>query len=182
MKSIQEIVFEKLKIKKSLTKYKPTTLDELDKIIIDILNNTDDKTHLDLNNIDTSEMTTFGEVLSSLKETVSIDISSWDSSKVTNMEYMFADCKKLETIYIGDWDVSKVTNMSSMFSRCFNLKEIVGIENWDVSNLENMNRIFYNCAKFNQDLSNWKLSNIKFFRTWNLDSGLSKNNMPKDIL
>lgn len=181
MKSLTQTINEKLKITKTTVKYKPTTLDELDKIIIDIVNNTDDKMHLDLNNIDTSEMTTFSEVLSSLKETVSIDISSWDSSKVTNMEYMFADCKNLETIYLGNWNVSKVTNMSSMFLRCFKLKEIVGIEKWDVSNLENMNRIFYNCAKFNQDLSNWKLLNIKFFKTWNLDSGLTKNNMPKII-
>ena len=100
MKSLTQTINEKLKIRKTSFKYKPTTLDELDKIIIDILNNTDDKTHLDLNNIDTSEVNSFSEILSSLKETVSIDISNWNSSKVTNMEYMFANCKKLETILV----------------------------------------------------------------------------------
>lgn len=181
MKSLKETINEKLKIKKSSIKYKPTNIDELNAAIKSILDNLNDKTYLDLNEIDTSEMTTFGEVLANLKETVSIDISKWDSSKVTNMEFMFADCKNLETIYIGNWDLSKVTNMSSMFSRCFKLKEIVGIEQWDMSNVENISSMFYGCKEFNQNISNWNTNNIKSKHRWFKGSGLMFKNVPDNL-
>ena len=36
------------------------------------------------------------------------------------------------------------------------------ISNWDVSNVENMAWMFGNCKSFNQDISNWDVSNVIF--------------------
>nr|WP_307918200.1 BspA family leucine-rich repeat surface protein [Mycoplasmopsis bovis] len=36
----------------------------------------------------------------------------------------------------------------------------MGIENWDTSNISNLSETFSYAENFNQDLSNWKTTNV----------------------
>ena len=38
------------------------------------------------------------------------------------------------------------------------------ISNWDVSNVKNMNSMFFGCENFNQDISGWDVSNVTDMR------------------
>ena len=87
-----------------------------------------------------------------------INLNSIDTSKITDMSYIFAGWEGLLKIDISGWDISNVKNMRGMFNSCVNLEKIIGIENWDVSNVTDMSNMFQECESFNQDLSNWEIS------------------------
>jgi surface protein len=140
MKSLQEIILEKLKIRKSSIsshesyKYFPTTINELRNIIEKLADEQSMKDVINLNSIDTSE--------------------------ITDMTYLFNSMEGLLKIDVSDWDVSNVTSMNNMFRSCVNLEKIIGIEDWDVSNVKNMQDMFRGCEAFNQDLSKWDVSKV----------------------
>ena len=80
---------------------------------------------------------------------------------------------------INTWNTSKITDMRHLFYAPIiyleNLSEnqkkenIIykksifndDISNWDVSNVTNMERMFENCSKFNQPLNKWDVSNVE---------------------
>ena len=132
------------------------------------------------------------------------DIGSWDVSKVTNMEKMFAFSKAFNQD-IGNWDVSNVTNMSLMFAGTYsarsNFNQDIGSWNvskvtkmnqmfnfstfnqnigaWDVSSVNDMYAMFYQATAFNQDISNWCVTNIVSEPTYfSTSSPLSESNKP----
>ena len=129
-------------------------------------------------------------------------------SKVTNMNGMFLGAVNMNQD-IGNWDVSHVTNMSNMFSndefllygipysittnicqdinndgqcdsedtkktdkRLFKLTDDEAvhmsfnqdISNWDVSNVTDMSAMFNDATNFNQDISNWDVSSVTDMR------------------
>ena len=45
-----------------------------------------------------------------------------------------------------------------MFYKCKLFNQ--DISNWDVSNVKYMDGMFYKCEAFNQDISNWDVSNV----------------------
>ena len=66
---------------------------------------------------------------------------------------------KNKKIYLGDIDTRKITDMSKLFFKS-KRKDFSGIENWDTSNVKNMRAMFYDCSNFNQNISNWDVSNV----------------------
>ena len=57
---------------------------------------------------------------------------------------------------INDWDVSGVKSMCAMFMN--NKKFNKPLNKWNPTSVVDMNLMFYN-TKFNQDISNWDVSN-----------------------
>ena len=141
MKSLTTYITEKMVYNKNTvntTKYKyhPETTNELCKIVEKLVDDESMEDVINLNSIDTSE--------------------------ITDMSYVFDGMEGLLKIDVSKWDVSNVENMDSMFKSCVNLEKIIGIENWDVSKVENMQDMFNGCEAFNQDVSNWDVSNVKY--------------------
>lgn len=163
MKSINQYINEKLKIRKSNKlsyKYFPESRSELRNLIKERVKN--EGNDVDLNDIDTSKITIMESLFfSEALEDFNGDISKWNVSKVTSMNHMFCGCKNFNCD-LSEWDVSKVKNMRSMFYECYSF-EGIGLENWNVSNLEIIEGAFGDCIKLTgKELENWDVSNVKY--------------------
>ena len=187
MKSITTYITEKMVYNKSTASkynYHPKTKEELKDIIDKLVDEQSIEDVIDLNSIDTSEITDMSGLFHNFEGIVKIDVSKWDVSNVENMDSMFKGCINLEEIIgiekwdvsnvenmedmfykcelfnqdISKWNMSKVTNISGMFYRCYKFNK--PLNNWDVSSVENMQDMFRSCEKFNQDISNWNVSKV----------------------
>ena len=86
-----------------------------------------------------------------------IDISSWDLTGVISLERMFSEYYSNIEVDITQWNTSDVLTMDSLFAgvEFFNQN----ISNWDVSNVVSTDDMFDSTA-FNQDISSWDVSNV----------------------
>ena len=160
MKSINQYITEKLKIKKSKYKYFPENKIELKKLIKERVKN--EGNNVNLNDIDTSKIHNMESLFYSeaLKD-FNGDISEWDVSNVVSMNHMFYGCHNFNCD-LSKWNVSNVKNMRSTFCDCYSF-EGIGLENWDVSNLEIIEGTFENCIQLKgKQLENWDVSNVKY--------------------
>ena len=140
MKSINQYITEKLKIRKSSYKYFPKTKEELKVIIIQLIKERGNES--DFNDIDTSKITDMSELFYTIGN-FNGDISEWDVSNVKDMGWMFYECESFNQD-ISNWDLSNVTNIGHMFDSCKSFNQ--DISNWDVSNVKYKANMFYNCA------------------------------------
>ncbi len=147
MKQLSEYINEKLILnkdtfKKSEYKYFPSNKNQLIDLIEDRLEKYGN--NIDLNDIDTSEITDMSLLFTYSRKSFNGDISSWNVSNVTNMKWMFVDSD-----FNGDissWDVSNVKNMERMFMHS---KFNGDISEWNVKKSTNMFDMFYNSAMKN---------------------------------
>jgi hypothetical protein len=133
--------------------------------ILDIRGIASLRDHIDLSELDTSEVTKFDNFV---RNTI-LTIGSWDLSKVEDMSYAFYFCKLYtkEQVYLNTinvknmeyafcgvpfdsdylnvtFDTSNVTNMEGMFSRCdFRFSDLNFL---DLSSVENMDYMFRNAT------------------------------------
>jgi len=151
MKTIQQHITERLQLNKDRVRqyeYFPETKEELEKIIDEITEQHKDDDIIDLNMIDTSNITDMSDLFADIKH--NYNISEWDVSNVTNMSGIFYNSNFNNDI--SQWDVSNVKDMFAMFSYSqFNQD----ISNWNISNVKNFMYMFAH-SQFKQDLTPWK--------------------------
>ncbi|ACU78792.1 BspA family leucine-rich repeat surface protein [Mycoplasma mycoides] len=94
------------------------------------------------------------------------DLSSWDVSNVTNFKNMFLGAEEYNNNNKSlKWEskVKKATNMQGMFNKAYSFNQ--NISDWDISNVTDMSRMFENASSFNNGEKplDWghKLKNIK---------------------
>lgn len=78
-------------------------------------------THIyNLDNLNTSQVTTMAEMFSTCNQLKILDLSSFDMTRVTNTSMMFYCCSNLTTIYVNTstWNLSAVTTSDYMFTGC----------------------------------------------------------------
>ena len=159
MRSIKSYIQEKLVINKNFSdnaNYKPQTKAELKELVKQHIEKYGNK--VDLNNIDTSNITDMSELFEN--SDFNGDISEWDVSNVEDMNWMFYHSK-----FDGDlskWDVSNVKDMHWTFFKSEFTGENGDISKWNVSNVKDMDHMFAQ-TEFNQDISNWDVSSVKYF-------------------
>jgi len=167
MKKLNNYILEKLHINKDVKdpySYHPKTKEELIECIKEKIEKeglgTEDKP-LDLNDIDTSEITDMGLLfdaldgkLKDLSKNGNFDISDWDVSNVKNMEYMFYNSSFNGNI--SNWNVSNVKSMGCMFRGSKFTGKNGNISKWNVQNVKWMNSMFHD-SSFDGDISNWKV-------------------------
>ena len=152
MKPLNKYIQEKLIVNKDYREVKIVvkTFDELRRIIedrYDKLGPGTEQDPIDFNDIDVSNLDSFcHKDIGIFEETQFkyIDISDWDVSGVTDMSYMFYGCNELTSVgNISGLDISSVTDMSYMFAFCKKFNQ--DISNWDVSKVRYKIAMFYNC-------------------------------------
>ena len=116
--------------------------------------------HVDLNFIDTSELTDLSYVLMSSKME-SVDVNQWVVNNVTSLNNIFSNCSNITSIIgINNWNVSNVNNLNAAFNNCVNLKNI-DISLWGISKITNLNEAFRSCQSVTElNLANWNTSNL----------------------
>ena len=109
---------------------------------------------------DTSNVTSLYEAFEDCNSLTSLDVSNFDTSNVTDMNAMFRSCSQLTQLDLSNWDTSEVTDMEYMFHDCSKLTQL-DVSNWDTKNVQYMIGMFYNCSQLTQlDLSNWDTSKV----------------------
>lgn len=133
-------------------------------------------------------------------------IGSWNVSNVTNMQNVFADASNFNRD-LSNWEVSNVTTMNGMFRNATQFNQ--DISTWDVSsvkdintmfqgassfnnggqplnwgdktqNIESMVRTFASATSFNQDISNWNVSNVGPLQSMNFSDNSPIHNTSKE--
>lgn len=147
MKTLKEIIFEKLKInskskvEKQEFKYHPNTCLELMEIIGKRIKEEHD--NIDFNDIDTSNVQIMEGVFAYQSKLTNIDISTWNVSDVKSMMEMFAGCKNLESIGdISDWKIESLTDITGMFYGCDKLTNTGDLNKWNASRIKHKQNAF----------------------------------------
>ena len=143
MKTITQHITERLQLNKDRVQtpekkkciYFPKTKEELKDIIYKITDEHKNDKVIDLNIIDTSEITDMSELFAYSK--FNGDISQWDVSNVTDMNGIFYQSDFNNDI--SQWNVSQVKDMNIMFKQS---KFNQDISQWDVSSVEDMTGMF----------------------------------------
>ncbi|HGF8211420.1 TPA: BspA family leucine-rich repeat surface protein [Enterococcus faecium] len=116
--------------------------------------------NVDISNIDTSKVTDMNWMFSDSLYLTSIDVSNIDTSSVTDMSWMFGGCSGLTSLDVSNFNTSNVTNMDNMFNNCSGLTSL-DVNNFDTSNVTNMKSMFNNCSGLTSlDVSNFDTSNV----------------------
>ncbi|MBR3282252.1 MAG: BspA family leucine-rich repeat surface protein [Ruminococcus sp.] len=116
-----------------------------------------------LNNVDTSNVTSLGNLFRGCKRLKNVEISNWNTSKVKNLQYLFYNCERLESAeMIQNWDTSSVTHTANMFSGCTNLKTFDGSK-WKTNNLQSASSMFAKCTSLREvNITNWNTDNLVY--------------------
>ena len=91
-------------------------------------------------------------------------IESWGSGQWgASLSFSFYNASNLLSNATDIPDFRYVTDMSSMFSGATAFNQ--DISNWDVSNVTNMSYMFYKATAFNQNIGYWNVSNVSNMRS-----------------
>lgn len=85
------------------------------------------------------------------------DLSSWDTGRVHDMSYMFYRARSFNQPVMKNTTYLQDMSYAFAFARLFNQGNV---KDWDVSRVETMRGAFQNTGDFDQDLSQWKTSNL----------------------
>ena len=105
-----------------------------------------------------------------------ISIEQWGDIEWLSMKSAFEGCENLTYNATDVPNLALVTDMSAMFYGAASFNN--DISNWDVSNVIDMTAIFNGAANFNKDLSNWETINVTNCNDFNANSGLASNKLP----
>ena len=87
-----------------------------------------------------------------------ISVNSWGDIKWQSMKNMFNGAINLELNTTNSPILNDVTNMSGMFWGAEKFNQ--DISDWNVSNITDMSKMFIAAKEFNQDISNWDVSSV----------------------
>ena len=112
-------------------------------------------TSMDLNSVNTSEVTSMRNMFTGCCSLTSLDLSNWDTGNVTDMYCMFLQCHHLDSLNLSNFNTAKVTNMALMFDNGKKLKTL-NVSGWDTGNVTEMYNLFCSCSSLKTlDLTGW---------------------------
>jgi len=123
--------------------------------------NLNDYVTLDLNNLDTSNVTNMSHMFDSNETTIrgniNLNLSHFDTTKVADMSYMFTGLGRSSlTLDLSGWDTSNVTDMSYMFAPKSDAQDMltVDLSTWNTSKVTNMSHMFAGAGEYSFSIGN----------------------------
>ena len=101
---------------------------------------------INLNGIDTSNVTNLQSMFQGCSSLTSINLNSFNTSNVTKMISMFFGCSSLTTLDLTNFNTKNVTSMYQMFYDCSSLESVLVGNNWIVNEECNTNNMFTNAG------------------------------------
>jgi hypothetical protein len=103
-----------------------------------------------------------------------VNIKNIDTSEITNMDQLFKDSNFNDSTISG-WNVSNVTSMKELFRNnpSFNIE----INDWDTNKLIDASGMFMNATSFSKDLYKWKLNNCILTNMFNGAKSITASNL-----
>ena len=117
-------------------------------------------TSIDVSNWDTSNLMYMPSMFTKCTNLTSLDLRGLETANVINMQNMFFQCKNLTDINVSGWETGNVMYMNGMFRECRNLTSL-DVCSWDTSSVTDTSEMFYQCFKLsNIDLSKFETGNV----------------------
>ncbi|MGQ4574624.1 BspA family leucine-rich repeat surface protein [Leuconostoc pseudomesenteroides] len=121
-------------------------------------------TNPDLSALNTSNVTNMSSMFYGSGVT-NLDLRGWNVDKVTSFSYMFYNDTALSTLNLSNWGGNRIAtsvDMSYMFYGTSALTNL-NLTNFKTTNVTTMSCMFYNTALTSLDLSNWDVSQATTF-------------------
>ena len=103
-------------------------------------------TSMDLNNVNTSSVTSMSNMFENCSSLTSLDLSNWNTDDVNILNNMFKSCTSLRNVDVSNFNTSMVYTMYSMFQDCSSLVRL-DLSGWDTRNGTDMASMFSGCSK-----------------------------------
>lgn len=180
MKKLVNFLTESSPILEAEFNYKPTTKEELIKILEAEISKQGPKANLNM--IDTSLITDMSHLFNhnyhKYAEDFKGDVSKWDVSNVTEFNGMFSGCHDFNCD-LSNWNVHSAVRTDYMFLHCYTFES--DLSKWDISKVKYAQYMFLRCERFDCDLSRWDMKNVKkksgIFSSTNMKPGHYPKNL-----
>jgi len=104
----------------------------------------------------TGSLTSFGRENYSHRQAHLTSVTSFGNIGLDTLAYAFYFAENLSSVPASL--PASVKNLSGLFANCTNFNQ--DISNWDVSNVTDMSKMFGNASAFNQDIGDWNVGNV----------------------
>ncbi len=117
-------------------------------------------TIIGLDNLNTSNVTSFANMFKGCSSLTSLDLSGFNTSKATDMEQMFEYCSSLTNLDLSNFNTENVTKMDDMFNRCSSMVSL-DLSSFNTANVSDMGYMFAHCTSLKTlDLSSFNTANV----------------------
>ena len=121
-------------------------------------------TSLNVSSFNTAQVTDIGSMFSGCTSLTSLDVSNFNTGEVIDMSNMFYNCSSLTSLNVSNFNTGQVTNMREMFYNC-SLLTSLHLSNFNTSNVTSMRGMFYNCSKITSlDVSSFNTGQVTNMR------------------
>ena len=104
-------------------------------------------TNLDVSSFNTVNVTDLGEMFYGCKKLTNIDVSGFNTANVLYISSMFRGCSSLTSLDLSGFNTSSVMYMASVFTNCSNLTTIYVGNAWSTAAVTDGADMFKDCTK-----------------------------------
>ena len=131
------------------------------------------KTIVNIQYLNTDNMTTMTQMFYQCKSLTQLDLSGFNTSNVKAMNQLFHSCSKLTRLNLSGFDTSKVTDMAEMFYGCSSLTNL-DLSSFNTANVTDMTNMFMHTSKLGSlDLSNFNTEKVTSMTAMFWKSGIT---------
>lgn len=117
----------------------------------------------EIENLDTSKITSLAYLFYGCNNITSIDLSNHTFGTITNIYYFCFNCNSLTELKLPSFETSGMTAFQSVFSSCHNLTEL-DLSKCDLSEVTNTYNAFYTCRSLKKlNISTMDLTKLTYY-------------------
>ena len=114
-----------------------------------------------LTNLNTSKVTTMGDMFSGCQSLTSLNLSNFKTENVKDMSSMFYGCQNLTSLDLSNFKTENVQYMTEMFELCSSLTSL-DLSNFNTENVQYMYSMFNGCSSLTSlNLSNFNTEDVQ---------------------